>query len=216
MRLGGRGLKDMANEKIARAALLATVVAVLAATAAMQNHPAEAAFRSEHRLPDGEADFYFDRSTLNRLNVDGDTTNNYQKVKASFERAMDRYNRIDRADLDMSTSARYQSSDYTVYGKDMGPLGFSAQAVYPEQALAGGDKFVRFNTWRAWGTDGGCRGAWFFIHAYNIEWITNHELGHVVGLEHQPAGSPSTMVHKCSSTWSKIQDTDKDNIRMGY
>lgn len=216
MLLGRHRRKDMPNEKIARAALLATAAAVLVAAASMQNSQAEATWMSRESLVDGEAEFYFDHRTLNRLNVDGDTTNNYQKVKASFEGAMYRYNNVEGVDLDMSTSARYRSGDYTVYGKDMGPLGFSAQATSPERALAGGDKFVRFNTWRAWGTDGGCRGAWFLVHAYNIEWITNHELGHVVGLAHQPAGSASVMVHKCSSTWAHIQYMDGRNLRERY
>lgn len=95
----------------------------------------------------------------------------------------------------------------------MAPRCFSAQDTYPHNT---GGKFVRYNTWRAWITDGGCFNLFGHIFAYNIEWITNHELGHVVGLGHHPPGSDSTMVHKCSPTWATVQRTDAENIAGEY
>lgn len=203
----------MADEKFTLIALLAASALALAAMP-MHNEPAEARiWHSEDRLPNGEADFCFDYATLNRLFVDGDASNNYRKVKTSVEKSMARYNNLLASELDLSTVASCQRGDYSVYGKDMAPWGFSAQATYPDNT---GDKFVRYNTWRAWGTDGGCFNLLGHVFAYNIEWITNHELGHVVGLAHYPPGSASTMVHQCSTTWADIQGTDATNIAGEY
>ena len=203
----------MAHEKFTAIALLAASALALAAMP-MHNEPAEArSWKSNVPLLNGEADFCFDYATLNRLFVDGDASNNYRKVKTSAEKSMARYDGLPEADLDMSTVASCQRGDYSVYGKDMAPWGFSAQATYPHST---GDKFVRYNTWRVWSTDGGCLNLLGHLSAYNIEWITNHELGHVVGLAHQPPGSDFTMVHGCSSTWADIQDTDAEHIKARY
>lgn len=74
------------------------------------------------------------------------------------------------------------------------------------------DQCVRFNTARHWGTDGGCRSVFHISYAYNLEWISNHELGHVAGLKHRDPGTNSAMVSTCAVSWNNVQETDKEML----
>lgn len=154
---------------------------------------------------------YFHRASLNRPHVDGDTSNNYRKVKSSAEDAMENYNAVPNADIDLSTTSRFQGGDHIVYARSLGLFGHSAEATYPRapDSRSTNPEYVRFNTARHWGTDGGRRSAFHISYAYNLEWVSNHELGHVAGLKHRDPGTNSAMVSTRAASWNNVQETDK-------
>lgn len=199
-------------------ALLALSIGALAALAYVPGQSDAAEHDDwvhDHELPGGEADFYFHYTSLNRLHVDGDTRNNYQKVKSSVQRSMGNYNRLLDVGADLSTSARLQGDDYVVYARSLGAFGFSAEASLPRDpdSTSTATKYVRFNTWRHWGTDGGCNSLGSISWAYNLVWVSNHELGHVLGLLHRPDGTNSAMVRDCSASWSSVQTIDHETLK---
>lgn len=153
-------------------------------------------------LPSGDAEFWFHCTSLDPLSVDGDTTSNCSKVKSEAEASMDTYNDLGN-DIDLTTSATFV--DYIIYATDLGLFGDSAQATYPSST---GD-YVRYNTWRDWGTTGDCT-LWY---AYNLEMVTNHEFGHTVGLLHADSSDNSVMVDSCHATkWQTVQTHDDQTL----
>lgn len=160
-------------------------------------------------LPSGYAGYWFHCTSLNPLSVDGDTTNNCSEVQGSVEDAMENYNDLSGNDLDLETTGSF--TDKWVYATNLAPWGPSAEATYPNVD----DGYVRFNNLRSFGTDGGCQTTLGIVHAYNLEWLSNHELGHSVGLDHHN-GHTSVMVDSCDSLWSAIQTDDEDTLDTKY
>jgi hypothetical protein len=189
----------MYNKKITSMILSTTAFALLAITLTPNDAFANHTPWQGSTLPNGDADLYFHFTSLNTLSVDGDTTSNYSKVKTEVQQSMTRYNNLGN-DIDLSTTSSFSSGDYTVYATNLGIFGDSAQATYPNQS---GD-YIRFNTSRDFGTSGSCT-LWY---AYNLEWLTNHEIGHTVGLAHASSSDNSVMVDSCSSKWSNVQSHD--------
>ena len=160
-------------------------------------------------LDNGEAGYWFHCTSLNPLSVDGDTTNNCNKVQGAVEDAMDNYNDLPNNDLDLTTTNSF--TDKWVYATDLTFWGPSAQASYPHID----DGYVRFNDWRDFGTSGGCQKELWVTFAYNLEWLSTHELGHSVGLLHHN-GHTSTMVDSCDTLWAAIQADDEGTLDDKY
>lgn len=153
-------------------------------------------------LTNGDAGFWFQCSSLNSMDVDGDTTNNCNKVKSAVQDSMSTYNGLGN-DIDLTTTSSF--TDYLVYATNLGLFGPSAEATFPSST---GD-YLRFNDHRALGTSGGCQNFLGFNYAYNIEWLTNHEFGHTTGLAHHTTGHNSVMVEHCANSWSNVQSDDE-------
>ena len=157
-------------------------------------------------LPNDVAYMYF-HSSLNDLNVDG-STGHFADVRNEVQSAMATYN-SDPADVWLYTTNSYYNNNYAVYAINLGLFGPSAQATFPNNS----EEYVRFNTARHFGTNGGCSSFIGYTYAYNLEWLSNHELGHVVGLGHAHDGDVSVMQPQCTLYWSDIQN--QDSVAMG-
>ena len=160
-------------------------------------------------LPNDVAYMYF-HSSLGNLNVDG-STGHFSDVRSDVQSAMRTYNN-DPADVNLYTTNSFGSNDYVVYAGNLGLFGDSARATYPSSS----EEYVVFNTARHFGTSGGCTSLPGFSYAYNLEWISNHELGHVVGLGHADDTDTSVMTRTCESSWSDIQNQDSTTLASLY
>ena len=89
-------------------------------------------------LPNGDAQFWFHCTSLDTMSVDGDRTNNCNKVKTEVQQSMSTYNNLGNS-IDLTTSSSFV--DYIVYATDLGAFGDSAQATFPNET---GD-YVRYN-----------------------------------------------------------------------
>jgi len=160
-------------------------------------------------LDNNRADLYF-HSSLNNLNIDG-STGQFTKAKRETQDAMSEWN-SQTADVTLYTTNSYQGGDHVVYAANLGLFGYSGQATYPNSD----ENYVRYNTWRHFGTSGGCNSLFGFSYAYNLEWLANHELGHTVGLGHAPIGDDSVMVPYCASSMSEVQEQDAYTLDLIY
>ena len=206
------------RKEVALLALTIGMLAVLSFGPSKSDATEHARWTIDWEVDELEVDLYFHWASLNRLHVDGDANNNYRKVKSSVEDSMENYNAVPNADIDLSTTARFQSGDYVVYARNLGIFGNSAEATPPRDPdrRNTNPEYVRFNTARQWGTDGGCRSIFHISYAYNLEWISNHELGHVTGLKHRDPGTNSAMVKSCATSWNNVQETDKTMLQHLY
>ncbi|PIY90180.1 MAG: hypothetical protein COY74_02900 [Nitrosopumilales archaeon CG_4_10_14_0_8_um_filter_34_8] len=184
---------------------IALLVVMLTPNAAFASTP----WYGGSALPNGDAGFWFHCTSLNVLNVDGDTTDNCTKVQSKVGAAMVTYNNLGNS-IDYYNTPTF--TDHWVYATNLGLFGNSAEATYPNID----DGYVRFNNLRSFGTTGGCQTTLGITYAYNLQWLSHHELGHSAGLLHAPQTDTSTMVPTCKSTWSTVQTQDDSVLDSHY
>ena len=160
-------------------------------------------------LPGGNAAFYFD-SSLNDLNVNGQT-DQLSVVRNQVQSSMETYN-DDPSDLNFSTTLSSGGNAYTVRAESLTIFGYSAYASYPNDSV----KELVFNTDRDFGTSYGCNPFYWFGLAFELEWLANHELGHVAGLGHAHWNDGSVMRNTCTSYWADIQQQDTTTLESLY